>query len=147
MVTIAVALVVSVLAPAAWSSGYRAPYVLFVSRYRPDPPLDKFAAGHLGLIQPEWGTTYQYVAYRYLVGTGFDADERKVLLAIWNPEGDVAPDADATVAEKPDAEAEWRAARDKVPGTQTLYQFGNYAPAGSFAYFINCHDDAFRTAI
>ncbi len=83
-VATAVVLGAVVLTPPAWSSGFHPPMASFVSQYKPDPPLDQFAAGRLGLIQPSWETTYSYVAYRYLAGPGFDADEQKVLLAIWN---------------------------------------------------------------
>jgi hypothetical protein len=69
-------------------SGYFPPMASFVAQYQPDLPLDRFAAGRLGLIQPGWGTTYLYVAYRYLAGPGFNADEQKVLLSLWNEKPD-----------------------------------------------------------
>src|SRR5215467_3505401 len=48
--------------------------------YHPDLPLDNFAAGQLGIVQAGWARSYLFTAYRYLVGPGFDANERKALL-------------------------------------------------------------------
>src|SRR5580700_3452434 len=51
--------------------------------YHPDLPLNNFAAGQLGIVQPGWARSYLFVAYRYLAGPGFDADERKALVSLW----------------------------------------------------------------
>ncbi|HEV3111844.1 MAG TPA: hypothetical protein VGY99_15260 [Candidatus Binataceae bacterium] len=51
--------------------------------YHPDLPLDNYAAGQLGIVQSGWARSYLYVAYRYLAGGGFDADERKALMSLW----------------------------------------------------------------
>ncbi|HWN57279.1 MAG TPA: hypothetical protein VNO74_04225, partial [Methylomirabilota bacterium] len=134
----AVALSALVLAPPAWSSGFHPPMASFVSQYKPDPPLDQFAAGRLGLIQPSWETTYSYVAYRYLAGPGFNADEQKVLLSIWNepsyPQPNLEPQTD------------WLAARAKIPGASPMQMIGTFAAGPSYTFFLNCNDDAFRTA-
>ncbi len=148
----AIVLGLSVFVPATWASGYTPPYAVFVNGNQPDPPLDQFAAGRLGLILPSWNETYLYAAYRILAGPGFDAAEQKVLVALWNQPTFPQPDTKA--------QDEWLAARAKIPGAshQEPYDaFGGYPktielndpdkPDSRFyATFINCHDDAFRTA-
>ena len=38
---------------------------VFVSGERPDLPLERFAAGNLGLVRPGWARAYLFVAYRH----------------------------------------------------------------------------------
>ena len=126
------------LAPPAKSSGFHPPMASFVSLYRPDPPLQRFAAGQLGLIQPNWDTTYQYVVYRYLAGPGFDSDEQKVLLSIWNAPHEPLADWSARDG--------WIAARAKIPGAPAIQTIDVFARGPAFTFFRNCNDDAFSTA-
>jgi hypothetical protein len=136
----AVAVVLGVLVCThAWGSGEQLPFAVFVAEQQPEPPLDRFVAGHLGVIEPGWDPRYHYVAYRYLAGPGFDPDEQKVLLAIFNPPQSPEPG--------PQPEEEWIGARDQVPETPTLDTFEVFAETGEFESFRNCNDDAFRTAI
>jgi len=137
-VAMAVTMSVLVLTSAAWSSGFHPPMALFLSRYKPDPPLDQFAGGRLGLIQPSWGTTYSYVAYRYLAGPGFDADEQKVLLSVWDEKPDLEP--------KPEAQAEWFAARSKILESSATQLISVFAAGPAYTFYRNCNDDAFLTA-
>src|SRR5262245_11422051 len=51
----------------------------FTFSVHPDLPLDKFAAGQLGVIQAKYARSYLYVAYRYFAGTGFDTEEQKAI--------------------------------------------------------------------
>lgn len=135
---IALMLNLFVLTAAAWPSGFFPPYVSFVSKDQPDPPLDQFAAGRLGLILPSWDDTYLYVAYRYLAGPGFDPAEQKVLLSVWNE--DPFPPSD------PEPQADWVAARAKIPGTTDLQPFDDLAPSPDYTEYRNCNDNSFRTA-
>lgn len=138
-VVIMAAATVAIGAPAAWSSGFHPPMALFVTRYWPEPPLDQFAAGHLGLIQPGWERDYLYVCYRYFAGPGFDPDEQKALLSLWNDK----PQPE----QGPDAQNIWVAARAKIGGAPSLTRIDVYAPGPvTYMSFLNCNDDAFRTA-
>jgi hypothetical protein len=137
-VAVGIVLGVFILTPVAWASGYFPPYASFVAQYQPDPPLDQFAAGRLGLILPSWNDTYLYAAYRYLAEPGFNAEEQKVLVAIWNEPAFPQPDTKA--------QDDWLAARAKIPGASTLEPFEAFGTTGSYESFLNCHDDAFRTA-
>jgi hypothetical protein len=148
----AIVLGLSVFTPIVWASGYSPPSATFISQNQPDPPLAEFAAGHLGLILPSWNETYLYAAYRNLAGPGFDAAEQKVLVALWNQPTFPQPDTKA--------QDDWMAARTKIPGASHLEPydaFGGYPKtievtdptkpdSRSYLTFINCHDDAFRTA-
>ncbi|MEA2678803.1 MAG: hypothetical protein QOK03_525 [Candidatus Binataceae bacterium] len=145
--------VLLLLAPTAWASGYFPPSATFVSQNQPDPPLTHFAAGRLGLILPSWNDTYLYAAYRYLAGPGFNAEEQKVLLSIWNEPQYPQPDTKA--------QDDWLVARAKIPGVSNLEPFDAFGGFGNtielnepstpgnryYASFINCHNDAFRAAI
>src|ERR1044072_332884 len=55
----------------------------FTFTVHPDLPLDKFAAGELGIIQAGFARSYLYVAYRYFAGLGFDTEEQKAVVAMW----------------------------------------------------------------
>ncbi|HLI81689.1 MAG TPA: hypothetical protein VKV03_16990 [Candidatus Binataceae bacterium] len=136
----AAALVISVLvvARAASGSGVWSSEVSFVAEGQPEPPLDKYVAGNLGLIQPNWDRSYLYVAYRWMEGPGFDPDEQKVMLAIWSKPA--WPQPDTTPQDL------WIQARNQIPDTTPLEQFDSFAPTGEFESFRNCHDDAFHAA-
>ena len=55
----------------------------FIYTVHPDFPLEKFAAGELGVLQPTYARSYLAVAYRYLSGTGFNPTEQQALVALW----------------------------------------------------------------
>ena len=48
---------------------------IFVFTVHPGYPLERFAAGRLGVVQPTYARSYLYVAYRHLSGSGFTAEE------------------------------------------------------------------------
>jgi len=135
---VAVAMTILVLVPAAGGSGFHPPMASFTSRYEPGLLLDQFAAGRLGLIEPSWETTYLYVAYRYLAGPGFDADEQKVLLSFWNAKPDFQPHLGP--------ESDWLVARSKIPGAADIRTLDVFARGPGYTFFRNCDDDAFLTA-
>jgi hypothetical protein len=135
---VAVAMTILVLVPAAGGSGFHPPMASFTSRYEPGLLLDQFAAGRLGLIEPSWETTYLYVAYRYLAGPGFDADEQKVLLSFWNAKPDFQPHLGP--------ESDWLVARSKIPGAADIRTLDLFARGPGYTFFRNCDDDAFLTA-
>src|SRR5690349_5120175 len=56
---------------------------IFVHTVHPVFPLERFAAGRLGVVQPSYARSYLYVAYRYLEGAPFTPDEQKGLTALW----------------------------------------------------------------
>ncbi len=157
----------------AWSgaSGVQTVVTLFESHWHPDLPLDLFAAGRLGLIKPTWSDSYRYVAYRWIVGLGFNAAEQKALVSMWNarlgllppsettptqPNAQVSFGINATTArEVAKASSEWFAARNRVPDVESLDTIDvfrsatTYFPPGTFKstfYYPNCNASTFRTA-
>src|SRR5207247_10378617 len=67
-----------------FSSGPFFPRAVFTYTTHPDLPLEKFVHGELGILQPTYEGPALYLAYRYLIGTGFDAEEQEVYLNVWN---------------------------------------------------------------
>src|SRR5262252_10928979 len=83
----------------------------FTYTVHPDFPLERFAAGDLGVLQPTYARSYLAVAYRYLIGTGFDAAEQKALIALWRDRLMSALESDTDAWPKV-----WLEARGRVPG-------------------------------
>ncbi len=133
------------------------PGVIFTYSLHPDFPLEKFARGELGVLQPTYARSYLCVAYRYLIGTGFDPVEQKALVALWSDRLGLGGDPG-----QEDWIKNWLDARNKVPGViptpaewynrQGVYR-GWYGPSGvhrsdgGYAYYLHCPADAFRIAV
>lgn len=146
----------------SWSgaSGYHPVIALFNANVHPDLPFDRFAAGRLGVIHPGWRWSFLYGAYRYLAGSGFDADEQKALVSYWNSAlgigltdqqmewmSEGALTSNATAIRVGAALSAWLSARNKVPGIPAIdriYAFKS-DPKSMFSY-ANCNADAFQTA-
>lgn len=162
IVIIAAALLSS---PPLWSwsgaSGAHSVIALFESHVHPDVPFDHFAAGRLGIIKPTWGRSYLYVAYRYLIGPGFDPNEQKALVSYWNERlglqlsptetqwRDAGGGADAETSIDTGAGiADWISARSKVPGVEAKDDIDVYRKGvSSIAFnYPNCAANAFITA-
>ena len=116
------------------------PEALFYVKGAPEAPAE-FARGQLGIVQPTYERLYQVIAYRYLSGVGLnDAEQRAVL-----PPPQPAVDAPAP-AETPNP---WLVARNKAPGIKPLRELDPYRSVKKeryFDFYLNCNDDAFRTA-
>ncbi|HEY0432070.1 MAG TPA: hypothetical protein VGC61_09635, partial [Pyrinomonadaceae bacterium] len=56
---------------------------VFSFTIHPEYPLENFARGELGVVQPSYARSYLYVAYRYFAGTGFTATEQHALVELW----------------------------------------------------------------
>lgn len=117
------------------------PVALFYIKGAPESPKD-FARGQLGVLQPTYERLYQVIAYRYLAGVGLNSGEQQSVLPPPPP-----PESDKpvpTVSPNP-----WLAARNQVPGIQPLKDIDAYREVkkqGYFDSYLNCNDDAFRTA-
>lgn len=116
----------------------------FTYSLHPDFPLDHYARGELGILQPSYARSYLYVAYRYLSGRSFDSDEQKALLALWQERL-----ARGTWGfGQNEAVKRWIEARKRVPGAGTDPFVEIYRDFGkNFQQYINCTDDSFLTAI
>ena len=102
---------------------------IFTYTLHPDLPLTSYAQGQLGILQPTYAQSYLYVAYRYLIGMGFDQEEQAALLALWderlNPQADLwNPNASAAVKAWSDVRAQI-AAQDASPPDQRVQSPGS----------------------
>jgi len=87
----------------------------FTYTVHPDFPLEQFAAGALGVLQPTYARSYLAVAYRYLMGTGFNEAEQKALVALWRDRLVSTVESNAEEWTKV-----WLAARNTVPGIAVI---------------------------
>jgi hypothetical protein len=120
--------------------------VVFASTVHPDLPLNRFAAGHLGLVKPTFARSYLTVAYRWLNGVGLDPSEQNAALDLWsdrlvNPS--VRAEAPSNASALRGAEV-WAKARTAVLGTPTPPIATVFTR--DYAEIENCLPHAFVTA-
>jgi hypothetical protein len=118
--------------------------IIYTHTVHPDFPLDRFARGELGALQPTYARSYLVAAYRHLNGVGVNPDGEKALVSLWSERLSAE---DQTGAEK--ATEEWNAERKKIAAAgEQPPEIGFYSNSiGSFSYIINCQADAFKTAV
>ena len=129
-----------------FSCGPFFPSTIFTYTWHPDFPLDRFAHGDLGVLQPTYARSYLAVAYRYLSGVGLDVEAQKAVQALWQERLDLRWNADGQ-----DWIQRWRDARKAVPGVSAPPEIDIYRTVTTneaySADYLNCPDDAFRTAV
>jgi hypothetical protein len=116
---------------------------IFAFSVHPDFPMEKYAAGQLGIIQPTYARSYLYVAYRYFAGINFDQTEQKAIASIWQDRLNNSFDENKDSAVK-----SWTEARNKVPGIAPVADIEVFRTASKEAFqsYLNCPDDAFKSA-
>ena len=115
------------------------PEAIFVYTLHPDFPLDSYAAGHLGILQPTYARSYLYVAYRYLAGAGFDEVEQLDLTQLWDDRMSSMPvDSTAPAQAWLDARAELQ----ELPESPAIDSY----KAIDWQSYPNCTSDAFESA-
>lgn len=117
---------------------------VFVHTVHPSFPMDRFAAGRVGVLQPSYARSYLYVGYRYLAGSAFSRAEQHALTEFWSERLNYswsAGDEDWTKA--------WLEARHKVvtqdPAPISVYR--SREKPNEYESYLNCQKDAFETAI
>src|SRR5215472_14878577 len=144
LAVLSTALVCCITLPQALACGPFFLDAIFSFSVHPDLPLDKFAAGKMGLIQPGYARSYLFAAYRQLNGKPFTADEQKVLLSFWKDRKDSAwSDFDE------DWPKTWLETRKKiVPGAPEakVSVFRHRDKPNEYDTYLNCQKDAFVTA-
>jgi hypothetical protein len=117
---------------------------VFTFTVHPDYPLDEFARGQVGVLQPTYARSYLYAAYRQFNGASFNREEQAALAALWKERLDLGSWRD-----EPDATKAWLEARKQVAGLNELNDINVYRtrekPDDQEAY-LNCHNDAFTSA-
>ena len=117
---------------------------VFVHTVHPTYPVERFAGGRIGVLQPTYARSYLYVGYRYLSGSGFTSAEKRALTQFWD---------DRLNYRWSSGEEEWTKAwldaRRKVatqdPGSISAYR--SREKPNEYESYLNCQKDAFDTAI
>src|SRR5713101_7602312 len=143
------------------------PAAIVAYSVHPDFPLATFARGELGVLQPPDARSYLYVAYRYFIGQGFDQEEQKALVALWDERLNSRWNAGEAWIK------EWLDTRSTVPGVGVppelqayhrfplgYFKYPGFPPApevqaqyyhslapGYFSEYLNCPEDVFWTAV
>jgi len=123
--------------------GAPALYPIFSYSRAPENPYENFAAGRLGIVKPTMTRTVLFAAYRYINGGGFNAQEQKDLVDVWNAtfKNEDFRDVDMDAAVK-----KYLVERKKVMADEKELP-GPYAQGSSgYDFFPNCAQDAFETA-
>jgi hypothetical protein len=117
------------------------PQAVFTHKLHPDFPLADYAVGSLGVLQPTYARSYLYVAYRYLNGLGFDKNEQKALVALWDER------LNPKLVNEQEWVNKWLSARNKIPDVQPASITILYRWQTTYSWYPNCLEDTFRSAI
>jgi hypothetical protein len=115
---------------------------VFTYRAHPDFPLEKFARGELGVIQPGYARSYLFVAYRHLAGAGLNPAEQKAVAELWD-------ERLSRRWELADGVKEWLEARSKIGAVgppPDIKVFRSDNKKDEYVEYLNCAPDAFATA-
>lgn len=134
-----VAMTIVLAAGAIDSCTFENPPVLEFDR-RPDALIERYIAGHLGILQPTFARSHLVIAWQWLSGHPLSAAEQKQVAAFIHHRLSLAP----TV--RTDAVEMWLAERKKVPGATPLKAIESFHGGGDYDSYLNCTDDAFLTA-
>jgi hypothetical protein len=118
---------------------------IFTFTVHPAYPLEKYAQGEIGVVQPSYARSYLYVAYRYLNGLKFDPAEQKALTELWKARLNFQGSVDDQEWIKA-----WLAARQRVNGLAEppkIEVYRNREKPNEYESYVNCTKDAFDTAI
>ncbi len=118
---------------------------IFSYTVHPDLPLERFAAGDLGVLQPTYARSYLFVAYRYLAGVGLEAEEQKQMASLWQHRLRTEPQEPGNNTPL----LMWVAARKKITNAEPPQNIEIYKDLqnGDFYSYANCTKDTFQTAI
>ena len=114
----------------------------FVSR--PELPAS-YSQGQFGIVLPAYPRLYRFVAWRYLSGVGLNAGEQKAI----TPQQQIGEPASEWISEwsvslRPAPKA-WLTARGAMKGLPPPLKFDPGREV-NYASYVNCGDDAFRSA-
>jgi len=118
---------------------------VFVFTVHPAYPLEGFARGEIGVVQPSFARSYLVVAYRYLANSPFNTTEQKALSELW-----AARLSNASNLGEDDWVKAWLDARQKVTGVSEspkIDVFRNREKPNEYETYLNCPKDSFDTAI
>jgi hypothetical protein len=117
---------------------------IFVYSKHPDMPLDNFAAGKIGVVEPNWARSYLVAAYRNLAGNGLSQAEGKAIKSVWDDRLNLNWQSNEEQWIK-----NWTETRKKVPGLAAptkIEVYRNREKPHEFEAYLNCQEDAFVNA-
>src|SRR6266851_574445 len=117
---------------------------IFSFTVHPEYPLESFARGDIGLVQPSYARSYLYVAYRYLSGNSFTAAEQNALVELWHDRLDLRWEPAGSQSVR-----RWLDDREKVVGggePPKIDVYRNREKPNEYETYLNCQKDAFETA-
>ena len=120
---------------------------VFVFKVHPVYPLENYARGELGIIQPSYARSYLYVAFRYLNSVPITPAEQKAVTELWKER---LEETEATSESGEPWIKSWLEARQKVAGLPEppkIDVFRHREKPNEYDTFLNCPKDAFDTAI
>jgi hypothetical protein len=118
---------------------------IFTFEKHPDFPLERFARGQIGLLQPNYARSYLVAAYRNLTGARLSDDEVNALKRLWEERINLSYDYSSD-----DWIKKWKDARAKVPGLAAapdINVYRNREKPNDYETFLNCQQDAFDAAV
>ena len=117
---------------------------IFVHTVHPGYPMERFAAGRIGVLQPSYARSYLYVAYRYLANAPFTTDEQKALAELWKDRLSF----DWSAGDENWVKS-WLEARRKVVTTDPapISVYRSREKPNDYETYLNCQKDSFDTAI
>ncbi len=117
---------------------------IFVFTKHPDFPLEKFAAGNLGVVEPNWARSYLVAAYRNLAGNALSESEAKAIKGVWDDRLNLGWQTNDN-----QWITKWNEARGKVPGVAAppeIKAYRNQEKPHEYESYLNCQQDAFENA-
>jgi hypothetical protein len=117
---------------------------IFVYSKHPDFPLESFATGKLGVVDPSWARSYLVAAYRNLSGNSLSESEAKAIKSVWDDRLNNSWDSNDDQWIK-----KWTEARGKVPGVVApaeIKAYRNREKPHEYESYLNCQQDAFENA-
>ena len=117
---------------------------IFVFEKHPEFPLERFARGQVGVLQPSYARSYLVAAYRNLSGQRLSDNEVNGLKALWEARINLGYDYSSD-----DWIKKWNEARAKVPGLAAapeINAYRNREKPNDYETFLNCQQDAFDAA-
>ena len=118
---------------------------IFVFQKHPDYPLEKFARGNVGVLQPTYARSYLVAAYRNLIGEALSDAEVKGLTGLWQERLNRSWDESYE-----DWLKKWKDARATVPRVSPPPDISVYRDREKpheYESFLNCQADAFQNAV
>jgi len=112
---------------------------IFVFKSSPDLPFTDYVNGNIGIVQPAFGSKTLLIAYRYLNGGAFSANEQPALVEALHGASPEQNQDDAIKA--------WIAMRKQFVGEkESLPEIYAERKNGGHDFFPNCAGNAFETA-